>query len=233
MNLKSWPLAVLVLAFGCSASDGDTLTPWPIAEPEVAAEEPNQPVILRASEDDPFYGTSDDFFVGLPQEPQRTRCAGLVIDIPLRFERGTDPIVLVPRTMTHTEEVFGFETTQNQVATWVWESGVGLIWATNRLRRLDPFSDPSDRWLTISSYPYDSETPPPPVRDGNEGSRAEQLGAGPDCGFMPLEKAESMILPPQEFDLEILVNGTRKFFHLRAEVFETQNRRVYKYREIR
>jgi hypothetical protein len=229
MNLKSWPFAVLVLAIGCSASDGDTLTPWPIAEPEVAAEEPDQPVILRASEDDPFYGSQHELFADLPVIPQHSRCAGLIVSIELPFEHGTDPVVLLPRSMTHTADIFGFETKEIGEASWVWESEVGPIGAATLTGVRDPFGPlPDPRMLTLFSYPYTAESTPAPVYSGFD----DLLGVGPGCGSMPLDQSEAMILPPQVFNLEVLINGTTSVIPMRAAVSGTQNRWGYYYRQI-
>ncbi len=220
-------LAVGILAVGCSSTDGEqAAVSWPVKAEVVAASEPTPPAepaepsglegvtILRASADDPFYNHSIRFYRDTPRVDGEIQCAGLRADFDLPVKE--DRIIVLPRSLTRTDEVYGLEIKKgSRLTSWVWESRTGVVWATT-LPEFGPFS--SDRQLKISFYPYSSEMPEQ-VRDG----MLEVLGGS--CGPIPQELTEQMESLPAEIDIEVHANGTTNIVKMALDD-------TYIYREI-
>lgn len=205
-------VAVGILAGGCSSTKGEqTATSWPVKEAAVPTSEPEvvpiaEPIpeepsgledviILRASADDPFYGTSRRFYHEIPVIDGERRCAAMAVYFDLPVDDGR--IIVLPRSLTRTDEIYGLEMKHSRQTSWVWESQTGLVWATN-LPKYDPGAD---RQLVLRYYPYTSKMP-------EAMDRTDLLGIiGIPCGPIPQELIESMEGVPAEIEIKVRANG--------------------------
>ncbi len=226
MSKNVWPPTVLVLAFGCSYVERDTGKPWPVEEsttavgeePDDLTDEPADVIILRASRDDPHYGSDGDFyqdFIG--QEQGRLRCAALTIILDLQFQ---EPVFLVlPKSITQTSEKYGLEIPRHYRASWLLSSlDGGQVWAFKGRSDFE-----SSATIKLLSFPFIADAVDPSVNP-----IAHLL----DCGIAPEGLIESIVSPPDSIEVEIWANRESTVLRMRAEIQRLDSGLHYTYRGI-
>jgi hypothetical protein len=232
MSKNTWPLTVLVLAFGCSYVERDTGKPWPVEESTSAVdEEPDDPVepnladepidviILRASRDDPHYGTDGDFYQDFIGQSRGLRCAALTIILDLQFQ---EPVILVlPTSITQTSEKYALEIPRWNPASWLLSSlSGGQVWAFKGRSDLDFESAATVKLL---SFPFIADAVDP---------SANTIAHLLDCGIAPEGLVESIVSPPDSIEVEIWANGESTVLRMSADIQQRDSGLQYTYRGI-
>ncbi len=215
---------VFVLMIGCSFSDRKIGSSWDVNEQSSSTEqvpdfavEPADVVILQASRDDPYYGSQSDFygdFFGV--NPGQLRCAALTIIVDLQFQ---EPVILVlPKSITQTSETYGLEIPRHNRASWLLSSqSGGQVWVFKGRSEFE-----SSAAVHLLSFPF--------VADALDRS-ADPIAQLQDCGVAPEGLIESILLPPENIEVEIWANGESTILPMAADIQQSVSGVKFTYRK--